>query len=293
MIYIVGNNSLSCYIAAKLQDVGKDTTIISGRADSLHLNTNGITLKEEHNLLKKHYRFKTSLMMREEPELVIISCDTDNINSHLTTISKKIVQNVPIILFTPLRNISYIKHLFNSDIIRAYFDGYFIQKEQSISLLGRSPCITLSGSPEDPLLQSAASFLEIISPNIYFEDDNKAFWSYFIPYASGSISSTFYQQNISQLVKEQTSKEELRALTEEIITIANKEGCYPNKDDILGRLYTTPSSYTYPLLTTLKTHSRMSELSTVCGTLTNLSHQYKTPIPTLSRMIKKIYTDLA
>ena len=72
-VYVIGDNALTCYLAAKLTDAGHDVIVIAGKENNLSFSTNGISLKEDSSLKLSRYKFNTSFWIKEEPKLVIIA----------------------------------------------------------------------------------------------------------------------------------------------------------------------------------------------------------------------------
>ena len=92
-IYVIGNNALTCYLAAKLTDAGHRIIVISDKENNISLSTNGISLKEDSSLKLSRYKFDTSFWLKEEPKLVILSAAAGQINPFLTTLSKEKISN--------------------------------------------------------------------------------------------------------------------------------------------------------------------------------------------------------
>ena len=293
MIYIIGNNGLTFYLAAKLQDSGKDIRIMANKDENVHIETNGVNLKEEHNLSKKHYKFKTSFLIKEKPELVIISCDACRLNYYLTLLSGKTLKNTPVFFFPQVKEIDYIKDLLSNDLIRVYFDGYLNRNDQLITLYGRTPSIQICGNLKKHSLKQALGILE--DTNLLFtvdENENQAFWNFFVPYAAGSIFSTYHGQNLSQLIHKVEYKDELKTLTDELIDLASKDLVYIPREETLTKLYSTPSNYTFPLFNSYKSGTK-NDVALICGTLNDQIHKTSSNPPVLSKIIKKIYSSFA
>jgi ketopantoate reductase len=286
MIYIVGESPLACYMAARLQDSGKNVAIVSGQKENLSLGTNGIMLKEEHSLRKKACRFQTAPFLKEEPELLIIAAGIRSLNARLTAVSGRLIKNCPILLFTPLMNIDYIEQILGSSVIRAYCDGYIIENGQTVSVLGRAPSFCLSGNPKKKPVKTALSLLEPVFPVSIEENGTRAFWNFFAAHALGLVFSGAYRQNLAALLKNPDRKEELKLLAREIETLAAKELAEINREELLGRLYAAPANYVWPV-------SSAWEQNAVCQSLSELSQKHRLPVPQLNGLIKKIYINLA
>jgi len=289
MIYLLGNNALTFYLAAKLQDSGKDFRIMAGRKENIDIETNGITLKEEHTLSKKRYKFKTAFLIKDQPELVIISCDAHQINRHLTLLSPQALRSVPVLFFPPLPDIAYIENLLNPDLIHAYFNGYLTQKNNIVSLSGPAPDIRLGGNLKKPginrLLQTLNDTKLTLSVT---EDENLAFWEYFIPYAAGSLFTAYHEQTLTQLNRRPENKEKLKALVNELADLAAKDLVLVPRENILVQLFSTPSAYNYPLFDSLKTHAQ-TDVALVCGTLAERIRAKPADYPLLRQILKKLY----
>lgn len=87
-VYVIGDNALTCYLAAKLTDAGHDVIVIAGKENNLSFSTNGISLKEDSSLKLSRYKFNTSFWIKEEPKLVIIAADAGHVNASLAAVAK-------------------------------------------------------------------------------------------------------------------------------------------------------------------------------------------------------------
>ena len=103
-IYIVGNNALTCYMAAKLTDAGHNDIIISDKENNISLSTNGISLKEDSSLKLSRYKLNTSFWIKEEPKLILLTADAGQLNPFLAALSKEKVGTAPVLCFTPLKD---------------------------------------------------------------------------------------------------------------------------------------------------------------------------------------------
>ncbi len=247
-IYVVGNNALTCYLAAKLTDAGHNIIIISDKENNISLSTNGISLKEDSSLKLNKYRFNTSFWIKDEPKLIILSADAGQINPLLAALSKEKVGTTPVLCFTPLKDINYIEAMLGGNIFRAFFDGYLQQNEHQIFLYGRTPqikiCKNINWEKENPF----ADILNNLGINICFETNIALnYWSFLAPYAVGSLLSSLHNKNIFDITKDKELRDQIPILLDEIAEIAAAEGLKLNTEELLKKLYAAPMSYRYPL----------------------------------------------
>lgn len=138
-VYVIGDNALTCYLAAKLTDAGHDVIVIAGKENNLSFSTNGISLKEDSSLKLSRYKFNTSFWIKEEPKLVIIAADAGHVNASLAAVAKDKIGAAPVLCFTPLKDVNYIEAMVGGNLFRAFFDGYLQQNGQQVFLYGRTP----------------------------------------------------------------------------------------------------------------------------------------------------------
>ena len=119
-VYIIGDNALTCYLAAKITDAGHNVIVIAGKGNNVSLSTNGISLKEDSSLKLSRYKFTTSFWIKEEPKLVIITADAGHINSSLAAVSKTKIGGAPVLCFTPLKDINYLEAVVDGNLFRVF-----------------------------------------------------------------------------------------------------------------------------------------------------------------------------
>lgn len=247
-VYIVGNNALTCYLAAKLTDAGHNVIIISDKENNISLSTNGISLKEDSSLKLSRYKFNTSFWIKDEPKLILLTADAGQINPFLAALSKEKVGTTPVLCFTPLKDINYLEAMIGGNVFRAFFDGYLQQNDQQIFLFGRTPqikiCKNINWEKENPF----ADILDNLSLNISFETDvAMCYWEFFAPYAVGSLLSSLYNKNLFEITKDKALRDQIPALLNEIVEIAGAEGIKLNTDELIKKLYAAPANYRFPL----------------------------------------------
>lgn len=115
-VYVIGDNALTCYLAAKLTDAGHDVIVIAGKENNLSFSTNGISLKEDSSLKLSRYKFNTSFWIKEEPKLVIIAADAGHVNASLAAVAKDKIGAAPVLCFTPLKDVNYIEAMVGGNL---------------------------------------------------------------------------------------------------------------------------------------------------------------------------------
>ena len=138
-VYVIGDNALTCYLAAKLTDAGHDVIVIAGKENNLSFSTNGISLKEDSSLKLSRYKFNTSFWIKEEPKLVIIAANAGHVNASLAAVAKDKIGAAPVLCFTPLKDVNYIEAMVGGNLFQAFFDGSLQQNGQQVFLYGRTP----------------------------------------------------------------------------------------------------------------------------------------------------------
>ena len=220
-VYIIGDNALTCYLAAKITDAGHNVIVIAGKGNNVSLSTNGISLKEDSSLKLSRYKFTTSFWIKEEPKLVIITADAGHINSSLAAVSKTKIGGAPVLCFTPLKDINYLEAVVGGNLFRAFFDGYLQMENQQVFLYGRAPqikiCKNINWEKENP-------FPELFSYtglNISYETDTSlCYWEFFAPYAVGSLLAALNNKNLFDITKDKQLRDQIPLLIAETAEIA-------------------------------------------------------------------------
>lgn len=288
-IYILGENALAIYLAIRFINIGEKVILISSKENASTLSNNGITLVENHNLQKSHHKFDTTFWLKETPKMLIITSEANKINAAITAVSRKKIEDVPVVLFTPIKEIEYIKNILNNDIYRAFFDGYLLKKPTQISLYGRAPSITLCTKDNQKKNQTIQNYFENTGLAVKLEaNENKAFWDYFSVYTACSIISAAHNKNVFDVIKDKDKRDKMIPLISEICKIAQSDGEEVDQEEILKKIYNTPLSYPYPLQVEVA-QGKAGDIDMISSNIINAARKYKISTPETSILLKKIY----
>ena len=290
-VYIVGANALAVFLAARLQEAGCRTIIISDPKTNTDLSTNGVTVKEDYSLKKIRYRFETSFWLKYEPRLIILAETAPRIKSAATVISPHKLGTAPILCFSLLKDSSWLRAIFGNNIINGYFEGWTTSSEQQVAVLGRAPSLLLSCGEYNtlPEVEALQKFLNRASLNCRIaEDDNTAFWNHFAVYATGSLLTAVHGQNIFDLLKNRTLREKIRPLLEETVALAAAEKVTLNADNLLKILYNIPNNYIFPLQESFRSGSH-GELPYFGAVISDAARFSGCRVPGLNELLKQLY----
>ncbi|MDR1693871.1 MAG: hypothetical protein LBR70_01570 [Lactobacillaceae bacterium] len=288
-IYILGDNALAVYLAIRFINSGEKVILIPNKETASTFSNNGVTLVENHNLQKSHHKFDTTFWLKETPKMLIITSEASKINAAITSISRKKVEDVPVVLLTPVRDIQYIKNILGNDIYRAFFDGYLLQRPTQINLYGRAPSITICAKGNEKRNNTVKDYFEKAGFGIKTEKDEiKAFWEYFTVYTACSLISAAYNKNIFDVIKDKDKRDKMIPLISEICLIAKNDGAKIDQEEILKKIYNTPLSYPYPLQVAVA-QGKAGDIDMIGSNLISAARKYKITMPETSILLKKIY----
>lgn len=288
-IYVVGDNALAYFLATKFEKAGENVIVISNKSNNTSLNTNGLTFKEEINLQKLHLKFKTSFWIKDEPKLIILTSPNDKVKAAITALSSKKINNAPVLCFTPLKDINFLRPFLGENICRCFFDGYLNYSNQTLIQLGRAPSITICQDKQSDLLSELKNIFSSTEISLKFSvDDNSEFWNYFILYAAGSLLSTYFNKDLALITKDKNLRDNIKPLVIELCFIAEKDKAQVNTDEILKKLYNTPNNYHHPLQDDFNL-SKIGNLDSISSYFLDTAHQYKCPTTEITKILNKLF----
>ena len=127
-IYIIGNNPLAQYLGYQLQNNGQDVIILLDHFSFPNPpDYIAVSVKDERNLSQQQTQIKTSLLMTEKAEMVIITSYADELNTAVSSLSTGKIQDAPVICFTPLKDISYLYPITSPNLYQAFFNCLLIR----------------------------------------------------------------------------------------------------------------------------------------------------------------------
>lgn len=288
-VYVVGDNDLAYFLAAKFEKVGENVIVISNKANNTSLNTNGLTFKEEINLQKSHLKFTTSFWIKDEPKLIILTSPNDKVKAAITALSSKKINNAPVLCFTPLKDINFLRPFLGENICRCFFDGYLSYSNQTLIQLGRAPNVTICNDEEAIIFSEIKNIFAAAEINLKFSiDNNSEFWNYFILYAAGSLLSTYFNKDIAVITKDKKLRDDIKPLVMELCFIAEQDKAIVNADEILKKLYNTPNNYHHPLQEDFSL-DKIGNLDSISSYFLDTAHQYKCPTTEITKILNKLF----
>lgn len=248
-IYIIGGNALACYLAAHFQDIGENPIILSSPSITKNLSTNGVTIKEEFNSLrKKHYRFSTASIMTSDAKAVIITVTSSELNSSLAFISRDKINLAPVLCFSLLKDSGYIQDILGTPVYKACFTGWLNKHDQQISLKGRQPEINVYSVINSSTSQKLADIFHAAGFEISFLNSEKDyFWPMFTLNASCSLICSAYDKPIHQILKNKQLRAQLDDIINEFISLAAADNVEINFSTLMDNIMSIPGGYIFPL----------------------------------------------
>lgn len=280
-IYILGDTPLAFYLASRFQTAGEKVTILGAKIKDC------ISVIEGHNLRKNTYQFDTSSLITQTPKLLIICSEPCKLNSALTTIPTKKILNTPVVLFSYLKDTSYVEDILSTPVSRGYFDGYLEQKQSDITLLGRSSGLTICSTNKrlTALFTPSELTTEVIPKN------PNTFWDFFGSYAVCSIIATAFDNNIFEVIKDRHRRDNMIPIINEVSKIAQSDGAEIDTELLLKKIYNTPLNYSYPMQLEVAKR-KASELNLISSNLQNIARQNRIATPQTNKLLHKIYNKI-
>lgn len=287
-IYLLGENALSCFLAAKLSAAGENPIIISSPSKDRPTD-NEILLKEPQSLKRQKFIYTPQCYSFEPGKLLIITSSDYNLKADLMLISSRLLRDIPTIVFSSLYDLSFVETLLGKRLIRGYFNGWLSFQNQQLVVHNFEPTIILAKNYNNlELCLQALGTLHHSGLIVKTEEDNATvFWDYFIVYTLSSMLSAYHHQNIFNIIKNKKNHSLLEDLVAEMVTLAAAEKVTIAPNNITKKIFNTPLNYTY--LAEATSPDSNHELNQLYRTLINLSGRNQTPIPKLNHLMKEIY----
>lgn len=288
-IYLLGENALSLYLAAKFEAIGENPVILSAPQNSNPAKTRDITIKEARNLKKQKFSYLPQHYTFQPGKLLIITSSDFKLKSELMLLSKQMLQETPIVVFTALYDLGFVEKLLGKQIIRGFFYGWLGFSDRQLVAYNDIPEILLAKNYNnlENCLQALSLFHRTGLPVKTEENENSAFWNYFSVYAVSAILSAFHNQSIFTIIKNKDNHQQLEALLSEIAQLAAADKVGLDISAKIKEIFNTPINYAYP--TQQKNSAATHELNQIYRSLINYSSARQTPIPLLNKLMREIY----
>ena len=287
-VYLLGETLLSIYLAFRLASAGENPVIVTppktNRPDKVD-----ITIKDAQTLKKHTFTYHTAAYTFSPGKMLLITSPSISFKSELMLLSPRSLAASPIVIFSPLHDISVAETLLGKSLIRGCFDGWLQNGNQTVSVLGDTPRISLVKNYTG--LEACLASLSLLHRTGLecqtTENGPQAFWEHFAVQALGSILSAYYQQNIFNIAKNKEKQREIGVLAAELSALARSEGAELKPENIVSALLNIPLHYSFPAQSL--DSAAVSELNRYYRTLINLASAAKLHLPGLNRLMKEIY----
>lgn len=287
-VYILGANPLGLYLASRFTE-GGERPILIGSAQALAKINQEFIIKDERFINRQKFTPVVTNSIRVKPKALIITTDSSQLKAQLLTILPAKIENIPIFLFTMLKDDSFVSSCLRQPIINAYFHGCLSADRNSISLIGRQNTICLNCSADHEKFQLIDLLFRKTNIETVFESDNKrALWNYLAPYATVSLLSAAYGKNIYHLTKDETHRRELDLLIEEIQKLALIDNVVLEHTSILKTIYNIPSAYTSALQNALFIRDS-KEIDNFSSLFLSLCEKAQAQPPVLNHLLSILY----
>ena len=291
-ICILGTSALSFYLAAELQRIGHNITILCQPKEADEFGATDIIIKNEQLLQNHRHSFNYSFSLNYSPDLLLITSDIISLRSNLLLLSRHFLAETPIVSFTPTEPASLISDILDKVTINAYFNGWVNREKNHIVNFGRHPNIVFSLeelSPQTIFLQDIfdKTSLEISAT----PSDATNFWKWFAPRITATLLDLPSGKSIYALGKTKEGRTIIDNCIAEIIELSSVNNVKMESTDILSQIYAIPENYT-PLLQKLPRTSSALLLERLSGLLFHGVSPEDTRFSLLQRLIKKIRNKL-
>lgn len=290
-IYILGENKLALFLAAKLQASGQNVIILTTSAPVNTFKNIEFTLKEEYNLKKNTFQIAATSLLSHKPQLIIIASDQYNLQSHLTLLPSSFYPDTQLLCFNLIESKEILRPLLGHNYNQAYFNGHLDSDGSALSALGKAPQIVVSSNKSENELETIETIFKTAEIKVNLsKNDNLNFWENFAPYILGYLCSSA-KQHIVDLLNDKEEKNSIIAAASELCRLATHEQVHLNKEELLRNLYETPHSFYFKKSNTSCTYEA-AILDSYHSLLSLKARTYKCKTPTLNSLIKTNYNYL-
>lgn len=287
-IYILGDDDLALFLAAKLQENGQNCYILTTKAPTIGTKNLEITLKEDYNLQKNTFILPTTSMTTKSPTAILIACRSNSLRSHLTLLPSSRYKDTPVICFNIMEDFKQLSPILGTSFYKAYFNGYLSRSGTNLTACGMAPEIILSAEKEEGSTNPAEQILNLTQIKVTLHNKDIAnFWKTNASQILGYLVSS-PKLHIMELLNHKEKKEIITKAAKELCQLAKYEKVKISSDEIIRELIDTPRNYYYKdsSLSKIENAARLEKLYNM---LSEKARIYKYKIPQLNLYIKENY----
>ena len=286
-IYVLGNGDLAMYLAARIQNSGKQVFLLTPSAPVDQPAWLDFNLKEEYNLQKKQIKLPMISHIKTEPECLIIASDYYNLKSHLTLLPSLRFPHVWTVCFNQLQSFKFLQPLLGKNCTQAYFHGFLNLKGNALFSYGSKPEIVFAENAE--FKEQAESFQKLTDLTVELNENNMYnFWMKNAPFIVAYLSLA-PKQHVSELLNSPEQKQKILSAVEELVLLARSDKVKLSTDYIIRQLINCPRNY-FHKDTVTKRLEKITLLDCYYHLLLVKAQEAKCKIPVISQLIKDNYT---
>lgn len=286
-IYVLGLNAVGLYLAAKLQIGGERVILLCDKREQGNLSNAEYVIKEDSGIKKGEIRFETSFWTKEEPKLVIISSNPQDINADIFRLGKEKLSRCPTICVSLCEDINLIRRSLDANIIQMWFDGWVNRKSNHIFAYGKLPELIFYAPTDKENLRKLEKLFS--SSGIKLKDEEtEDYKEKLYCRICCSLACAVCNKNLSQIFKNKSDTEILEQYFKEISSVAKLEKSNCSAEKLLETAKSIPANYTFPLQQSLN-ENRSGEYSFFSDYILRYTRRTDCNVETLAQALKKIY----
>lgn len=285
-IYVLGNGDLAMYLAARIQNSGKQVFLLTPSAPVDEPAWLDFNLKEEYNLQKKQIKLPMISHIKTEPECLIIASDYYNLKSHMTLLPSLRFPDIWSVCFNQLQSVKFLQSLLGKNCTQAYFHGFLNLKGNTLFSCGTKPEVVFTGTQE--VKEQAEIFQKLTDLTVELNENNLYnFWMKNAPFMVAYLSLA-PKQHISDLLNSSEQKQKMLSAIDELVLLARSDKVKLSTDYIVRQLINCPRNYFHKDTITARLE-KITLLDYYYHLLLVKAKEAKCKIPAVSQLIKDNY----
>lgn len=286
LITIIGAGAIGGTIACILAESGCRVNCITSPLGTKRLSSSGLVL-ESPRYKELSFFPQTIPYIKEKPKAIIIATKSSQLDVAMTAVSIKRITNVPIINFcSGYKEFEKLRETYGNSLSQGKADFYTFRNEiNTVEHIGGKLRLKFANkffSEREKLEDVAVVFRRAGIDVDTSEHEVDCVWEWLIPYASASIFCASKDMKLDAIFKQESAKEELYKLVEEMVKVARSDGYKGTIDNNFSMIGKIPENFSLPFVVDYK-RGIIKEIKPFALDIIRLAYKNRVPVGFLKK----------
>lgn len=237
---VLGKSPLAKFLVYVLKQNNIEVVVLNTSNNDKGEKKEGYVFKS--NTQNQSFSFNEVSVLDKKPEYCFLASSFDDYKNDLLALSDEKLKGVEVVNFASFYNREIIEKMKDIKEIRAYFNGWLVKNKKELIFLDKSAEVKLCCKDEN--LEDFSHILKAPRLNIKKTiNTKKLYLQTLIPWFLGNLSVLGYQKDISTLMSNSETRQDIEEAIKEVLKALKCENFQVDENAILPDIYAFPDKF--------------------------------------------------